>query len=84
MGETRVSEDSLGFFVPGEDEYWKSWSVLVRERAPRLVADRVEFVYKDDSGSFHIFWSNKTVTTLSYSDKFPTELDIARLCVECP
>jgi len=69
-------------------------SSLVRRAAPRQIADKVIVVGRSGDGFSINVWLKIGVdehlvlipklVVFDYSEDFPTELDIARLCVECP
>lgn len=71
----------LQFYRTGTSDPWAVW---LRNLLPRRVADRLQFAVRQDD-TMYIWWYDVAQPIyFSYSDDFPTELDIARLCVECP
>lgn len=66
----------------------------LKAKLPRRVADKMLIAgYTDNGGTIVVFFKlhvspayvlTHKLVTFSYSDDFPTELDIARLCIECP
>lgn len=76
------------FEVLRSDFAQTSWTAYVRERVPARVARTIQFVSIDKRQEplYAVVWwyGRPTPIRLPYSELFPTELDIARLCVECP
>ena len=61
------------------------WSHRVRDRVPARVADKlvVAVRYNDEILVLMKGRVNNPIV-FALTDDFPTELDVARLCVECP
>ena len=74
------------FDVTRNDFAQTSWTKYVRDRVPARVARSLQFVAVVPQAEKVVVWwyAHKTPIELPYSEDFPTELDVARLCVECP